>query len=228
LTVIVQQSTIKDNQVINYYKVFMTAIKGNRTKARERRVLLIEDRDSFQDSIGGALPRIGLSAVTERASSEPDFTRALQEFEPDVVLSDPALISFPSETALRSLQASRSTAPLIVVADVLHDTTAVACLRAGAEDFVLKENLGRLNEAIETALAIREPLKKLSPRQLEVLRLVTQGYTTKEIAERLSLSVKTVESHRGELTRRLGIREVAGLVRYAVRVGMIPVTAPAA
>jgi DNA-binding CsgD family transcriptional regulator len=55
-----------------------------------------------------------------------------------------------------------------------------------------------------------------------VLRLVSEGRTTKEIAEQLSVSVKTVETHRGAMTKRLGIREIAYQVRYAVRVGLVP------
>jgi DNA-binding NarL/FixJ family response regulator len=207
----------------------MSSLPIKRNKAEDgHRVLLLEEANPAEETIEAALPRIGLTAVTERVASQPDLTLALRTFEPDVILSDPTLVPLPSATALRVLQEARSTAPLIVVADELDDQTAVACLRAGAEDLVLKGNLERLTSAIDKAITLRKPLKKLSPRQLEVLRMVTEGHTTKEIAERLSLSVKTVESHRGELTRRLGIREVAGLVRYAVRVGLTPLdTMPA-
>lgn len=95
-------------------------------------------------------------------------------------------------------------------------------MRAGAEDIVLKRNLSRLSSAIEAALAVRRQLRKLTPRQLEVLRLVTAGHTTRDIARRLKLSAKTVESHRGEGMKRLGMHDVVTLVRYAVRVGLVP------
>jgi DNA-binding NarL/FixJ family response regulator len=192
--------------------------------AGQRRVLLLEDPNRAGETLESALPRIGLAAVTERAVSEPDLTQKLRNFAPDVVLSDPGLEPLPTAAALKVMQSERSITPLIMVANDLDDHTAVACLRAGAEDLVLKGNLDRLAASIETALTVRQPLKKLSPRQLEVLRLVTEGRTTKEIAERLNLSVKTVESHRGELTRRLGIKDVAGLVQYAVRVGLTPLS----
>jgi len=61
----------------------------------------------------------------------------------------------------------------------------------------------------------------LTPRQREVLQLIAEGLSTKEIAQRLDLSVKTVESHRSELMQRLDIHGVAGLVRYAIRVGIV-------
>lgn len=94
-------------------------------------------------------------------------------------------------------------------------------MRAGAEDIVLKANLAHLPGAIDQALRIRRPLEKLSPRQMQVLHLVADGNTTPQIARRLRISVKTVETHRGELMKRLGIHDVVGIVRYAVRVGMV-------
>ena len=89
-------------------------------------------------------------------------------------------------------------------------------------DLILKAYLGRLVESITEALAIRGPLYKLTERQIEVLKLVAEGLRTRDIAARLSLSVKTIESHRGEIMRRLGIHDVVSLVRYAIRVGLIP------
>jgi DNA-binding NarL/FixJ family response regulator len=71
-------------------------------------------------------------------------------------------------------------------------------------------------------LSVRQPLRNLSPRQLQVLRLVTEGLTSKQIAAGFGLSVKTVETHRSAGMRRLGLEDVTELVRYAVRVGLIP------
>jgi DNA-binding NarL/FixJ family response regulator len=64
----------------------------------------------------------------------------------------------------------------------------------------------------------------LTPRQREVLQLIAEGQSTKEIARRLDLSVKTVETHRTQLMKQLDIHEVAGLVRYAIREGLISAT----
>jgi DNA-binding NarL/FixJ family response regulator len=65
------------------------------------------------------------------------------------------------------------------------------------------------------------PLDRLSPRQREILQLIAEGHSTKEIAFRLSLSAKTVETHRSQLMERLDIRDVAGLVRFAIQVGLV-------
>jgi DNA-binding NarL/FixJ family response regulator len=87
---------------------------------------------------------------------------------------------------------------------------------------VLKSNLGRLAAAVGDALAIRRPLQKLTARQVEVLALVAEGHRTRDIATRLGLSVKTIESHRGEIMKRLNVHDVVSLTRYAIRVGLIP------
>lgn len=68
----------------------------------------------------------------------------------------------------------------------------------------------------------RPPLKQLTTRQRQVLRLIAEGRSTRDIAHRLTLSVKTIETHRGHLMQRLKLRSVAGLVRYAVATGLVP------
>jgi RNA polymerase sigma factor (sigma-70 family) len=81
-------------------------------------------------------------------------------------------------------------------------------------------------DAIDLYTRVRVPedvngLARLTPRMREVLLLVTEGYTTKEIAQQLGISVKTVEMHRTQLMKTLAIQGIAGLVRYAIRAGMI-------
>jgi DNA-binding NarL/FixJ family response regulator len=71
--------------------------------------------------------------------------------------------------------------------------------------------------------SVNSSLERLTSRQREVLQLIAEGHSTRQIAHRLRLSVKTVESHRANLMERLQIHDVAGLVRYAIRVGIIQV-----
>ena len=185
------------------------------------RVLFLEDDPADAELVTESLTRSGLSVVTERVDSRDAFARALREFAPDGVLSDHALGQFDARAALGLLQAIRPTAALIVVAGALDEQSAASFVRAGAEDFVLKSNLGRLAPAIESALSVRRRLEKLTPRQMEVLRLMAEGLTTPEIARQLNLSGKTIETHRGEIMKRVGIHDIVGLVRYAVRVGLV-------
>lgn len=186
------------------------------------RILHLEDNPAEVELVKAELTRAGMKVVTAPVSTEAEFGSALREFKPDVVLCDHNQVSFDARAALLAVQAYRPSAPMILVTSTIDEQTAVTTLRAGAEDIVLKRNLSRLSSAIEAALAVRRRLRKLTPRQLEVLRLVTAGHTTREIARRLKLSAKTVESHRGEVMKRLGMHDVVALVRYAIRVGLVP------
>ena len=152
------------------------------------------------------------------------FRTLLEELQPDVVLSDYAAASFSACDAIDILRYQSPATPLIVVSETINGLSAVACLRNGAEDLVIKKNIHRLPSAITTAIEKRQPLSKLTSRQVEVLRMVAEGHRTREIADKLSLSIKTVESHRGELMKRLGMHDVVSVVRYALRSGLVAIT----
>jgi len=188
------------------------------------RVLILEDSAAEAELIRHELLRSGLAAVTERVDTEHAFVSALKDFLPDVVLSDHAFGEFDARAAQALLHSIRPTIPFILVTGSIISEATVACIRAGAEDLLLKENLTRLSASITKAVQLRRPLDKLTPRQIEVLRMVAEGNRTREIASRLKLSVKTVESHRGEIMKRLAIHDVVGLVRYAMRVGLVSPT----
>lgn len=191
---------------------------------KQLRVLLLEDSPTDADLIATELLRSGMTPVVERVDSPESFTAALTSFAPDVVLSDHSIAEFDSRAALEIMRAVRPTAPLIVVTGALTGAQSVAAIRAGAADLILKMSLHRLPASISEALAVRRPLHTLTERQVQVLRLVAEGHRTRDIAKRLGLSVKTVESHRGEIMKRLRVHDVVSLVRYAIRVGLIPLT----
>ena len=185
------------------------------------RVLMLEDSEADAELIVAALTRAQITVTAHRVDSREAFGEAVRAFAPDVVLCDHAVTGFTVRHAMEVLRAARPAAPLIVVTGSLDGEAAVACVRAGAEDVVLKSNLGRLAPAITAAIEMRRRLETLSPRQLEVLRLVADGLTTPAISRRLGLSEKTVETHRSELMKRLDIHDVVTLVRYAVRLGIV-------
>jgi DNA-binding NarL/FixJ family response regulator len=192
------------------------------------RVLMLEDSEADAELILQELRRSNLSTVIGRVDSEEAFVLAVRSFVPDVVLSDHSMAQFDARVALTLLRRIRPATPLILVTGSLSPERTAAFLRAGAEDVIMKGNLGRLPAVIDDAVHLRRPLEKLTPRQIEVLRLVVDGYRTREIAMRLKLSVKTVESHRGEIMKRLGIHDIVGLVRYAFRIGLITLTSDSA
>jgi len=195
--------------------------------AKAIRILMLEDSQADAELIRHELDRAGLITLIERVDSEKAFVSAVRDFAPDVVLSDHTLGQFHSRAAQKILRELRPTAAFIIVTGTITGAQSVAAIRAGAEDLVLKANLGRLSVSINEALTVRRPLHKLTGRQVEVLTLVAEGHRTREIARRLSLSVKTVESHRGEIMKRLKMHDVVSLVRYAMRVGLVTATIPA-
>lgn len=186
------------------------------------RVLLLEDSDADADLIARELRRLSMPTAIERVDSKTAFATALDNFSPDVVLCDHALAQFDSHAALELLRGSRPATPFIIVTGALSGALTGTAIRAGAEDVVLKADLGGLGTSISRALAVRKPLQSLSKRQLEVLRMIAQGHRTRDIAKRLGLGVKTVESHRYALMKRLRVGSVVSLVHYAIRVGLIP------
>lgn len=159
--------------------------------------------------------------MTARVDSADAFIAALDAFAPDVVLSGHPVGAFGSLELLEMVRAARPTAAFIIVTDALTDAESVAAIRAGAEDLILKMYVSRITASINDALAVRRPLRQLTSRQVEVLQLVAQGSRTRDIADRLGLSIKTIESHRGEIMKRLRLHDLVSVVRYAMRVGLV-------
>jgi len=183
-------------------------------------LVLVEQSESDAELILDALRLAGKPAILKRVESRPALATAMRELEPDVVLSEYALALMNFRDALTVVQETRPHTPLIVVTDKLRSEDSGSCVRAGAETVISKLNLRGLAEAIDEAIEAREPLRRLTPRQIQVMRLATQGYRSREIARTLRVSEKTVEHHRHQLMVRLGLESYADLVRYAVRVGV--------
>jgi DNA-binding NarL/FixJ family response regulator len=185
------------------------------------RILMVEDVAADAALAERELHQADVSGTCVRVDTKEGFVRALREFVPDVVLTDHSLPSLGAPDVIRIVTRSRPGIPVILLTGAL-DERIVDCLNAGAADFVTKANLSRLGPAIRMALEIRAPLARLSPRQLEVLRRVAEGLPTRDIARQMGISIKTAEAHRGAVMKRLGIHNLAGLVRYAIRVGLVP------
>jgi DNA-binding NarL/FixJ family response regulator len=187
---------------------------------------MLEDSESDAELIHDELRRAGLTPLIERVDSAEKFESALADFLPDVVLSEGSLAQADAQVAYDLVRKFCPTTPMIIVTGSLNGGgRAVDFLRAGVDDLIVKDNMSRLPASITEAVELRRPLAKLTPRQVEVLRMVAEGQRTREIATRLKLSVKTVESHRGEIMKRLGIHDLVNLVRYAMRLGLVQMAA---
>ena len=184
-------------------------------------ILIVDNHAGGAEAVRQQLVPSGIKPVIDAVASREAFVEALTGFQPDVVLADHTLPGFGARPALEILRAKRPITPLILVTSTYDEDNATAALREGAVDIVLKQNLRRLPSAINRALAIRQPLQRLTPRQIEIFRLVAEGQRTKRIAASLNLSVKTVESHRTEVMKRLELSNLAMLVLAAVRLGLV-------
>jgi DNA-binding NarL/FixJ family response regulator len=187
------------------------------------RLLLLENNSADAEIIARELRQISMPTVIERVDSKTAFIAALDNFSPDVVVCDHSAVQFDSHAALELVREVRPATPFIIVTGALIGALTGTAIRAGAEAVVSKANLDVIGPSISNALAVREPLQSLSRRQLEVLRMIAEGHRTRDIAARLGLGVKTVESHRYALMKRLRVGSVVSLVRYAIRVGLVPV-----
>ncbi len=190
------------------------------------RVVIVDESSTSGEALVSALQQPGREVLVERAGHEDAFVSLLKDFWPDVVFITQQAGQLGVPAVLAAVRTVRPTVPVILLAGPGEEHRTATWIRTGVEEVVRRDAVGHAVEAVQRALEARQPLSRLSPRQIGVLRLITDGLTSREIASRLRLSEKTVETHRSAVAQRLGIRDVAGLVRYAVRVGLTSVAPP--
>ncbi|HEX5959344.1 MAG TPA: response regulator [Hyphomicrobiaceae bacterium] len=194
-------------------------------------VALVEDDAAVLDSLRLLLESQGL---TVRAfGSTEDFLASLPEAPPACVVSDVRLPGMSGIDLQRALKAQGRDLPVILITGHGDVAMAVAAMKEGAFDFVEKPyDAERLIAGIKQALAegaeqryrdgqlteLRERLAELSPRQREVMQLVAEGLSNKQIAHRLGISPRTVENYRAWVMERMGAGNVAELVRKVLMI----------
>jgi two-component system response regulator FixJ len=188
------------------------------------RILLLEGDERDAARVEQVLRSNGHGAEVFRVGSESSFADALETFDPDVVVSS-GIMGLNSRDALIMSRQRHPEVPFVVIAENV-DRGVLESLRAGAADFISKQELERLPAAVDAVLAERAPLRRLSRRQREVFRLLASGVTMRDIASQLGLSRKTVETHRAQVMARLGARHVPELVRMAIRLGIVSTEDP--
>ena len=209
------------------------------------RVLIADDHALVRAGIRALVEKIEGVVVVGEAGRGSEALELVKELKPNLMLLD---ITMPDGGGFVVLdQVTKSFPEVRVIVLTVHDAGeyAIRALREGAAGFLPKSAASiELEQAIQTVIrgepyispetsrktlldyskgTKRDLLATLSPRQQEVLRLIAEGRTTKQIAQLLEISVKTVETHRAQLMERLDIHDVAGLVRYAIIVGLIEV-----
>ncbi len=189
-------------------------------------VALIEDDDAVLDSLRRLLEGRGL--VVRCFHSAEAFLGSLKEEVPACIVSDVRMPGLSGIDLQRTLSAQGSKVPIILITGHGDISMAVAAMRNGAFDFIEKPyDADRLIASIETALAaeqkqrslegekleMRERIAELSPRQKQVMDLVAQGLSSKQIALQLGISPRTVENYRAWVMERVGAGNIAELVR---------------
>jgi len=210
------------------------------------RVLLADDHRLFRAGIRSLLQGLDDIEVVAEASNGREAPVLCKKHRPDVALMDVIMPQLNGLDAAARLPAIAPQTRAIILSMNANEEYVLQALRCGAAGYLLKNiSPSELEVAIravargETYLssAISKHViaaylervgsettgqfERLTPRQREVLQLVAEGSTTKEIAQILKLSVKTVEMHRTQLMAALDIHDIAGLVRYAIRTGLI-------
>lgn len=210
------------------------------------RILLVDDHALVRAGIRALIEgKPGIEVIAETGDGD-EALRLIGELHPNLVLLD---ITIPSLNGFEVLEQITKQYPQTrVIILTVHEGTeyAMRALRAGAAGYLPKSAATiELEDAISAvaqggtylsheisqktlfeyaqARTPQDLLASLTSRQREILKLIAEGQSTKEIGSNLNISVKTVESHRAKLGEKLGIHDVAGLVRFAIRMGLIQV-----
>ncbi len=208
-------------------------------------VLVAEDHALVRAGLKLLLQKLNGVQVVAEVGDGLEAVKLVSSIRPDIVLMDIAMPGLNGLEATARIRRENPSTRVILLSMFGSEDYLRQALDAGASGYLLKgADLEELDKAIHSvsrgdsyltpAVAkhaidvIRQrhsgqagPLERLTPRQREVLQLIAEGHSTKAMADRLNLSVKTVETHRAQLMERLNIHDIAGLVRFAIQVGLI-------
>lgn len=210
-------------------------------------IILADDHHLVREGLRALLERERDFTVLEETGDGIEAVRLVEARQPDVLVTD---ISMPGLDGLGVTRQVRKRLPgtqVVILTMHADEAYVLEALRHGAVGYVLKEA-----RAADVVRAIRkaacgkrflsaplserameayaqmaqatpgDPYQTLSPREQEVMQLTAEGHTAAQIAERLSISPRTVEAHRAKLMRKLGLSKLADLMRYALQRGLIP------
>jgi DNA-binding NarL/FixJ family response regulator len=213
---------------------------------KPRRILLADDHALFRAGMRSLLRVLPDVEVVAEAGNGREAVELARQHHPDLVVMDISMKELNGLDA--TLRIKTETPGIQVIILSMHDSEdfVARALRAGASGYLLKDSAEpelelALNAVLrgETYLSPRvskhvvdafveradasspSPDSQLTARQREILQLLAEGHGTKEVAYRLGVSIKTVESHRAQIMKRLDIWDVPGLVRYAIRSGLV-------
>jgi DNA-binding NarL/FixJ family response regulator len=209
------------------------------------RVLLADDHTLVRESLAGVLEADGDVQVVAQAADGIEAVEKATEVHPDVVVADLSMPRLNGIEVVRRLREAVPSARVLVLTMHQEDEYVLQAVRAGASGYLVKDSAasellaavrnlhaGRAHFGPRAAQALADqmqhpertvddPYGRLTAREREVFHLIAEGLTTKEIARRLDISVKTAENHRARVLGKAGVRNTAELVRYALRRGLL-------
>ena len=207
------------------------------------RIIIADDHGVVAEGLKHVVEAQADMQVVALAVDGREAVRQARELQPDVVLMDLSMPELNGADATRAILQRDPKCRVIVLSMYAQREYVRRALKAGAAGYVVKRSAAK--EVVEAIRAVHagqrylsprvadvvledysddkqdDPLARLSAREREVLQLLAEGRTGAEIAQRLSLSQKTVETYRARLVEKLGIRDLAGLVRFAIQRGLV-------
>jgi two-component system response regulator NreC len=205
------------------------------------RVLIADDHEMFRQGLRVLLEEEGFQFVAE-ASNGREAVQLCEQHHPEVAILDISMPLLNGIFAAREIMKSNPRTKIVLLTQHTEDRMVLESLRAGVTGYVLKTRASSelvhalravcrgemyltqsISRTVVQAFLMKDslPERPLSDRERQVLQLVAEGKTTKEIASMLGVSVNTAETHRTNLMEKLDIHDTAGLVRYAMRNGVI-------
>jgi len=206
------------------------------------RIFIVDDHPLVRQGLSQIIEKEDDLEVCGDAEDSPQAMRGIGDTKPDAVIVDISLQGNNGLELIKNLKALYEELPILVFS--MHDETIYAqrALRAGAKAYVMKkEDSSRIVEAIHKIVkgeiyvssrvadqvlhqivsgpsnSTASPIERLTDRELEVVQLIGRGLSTREIAESLNLSVKTIESHRAHVKEKLHLRNATELVQFSVQ-----------
>ncbi|MFQ5410290.1 MAG: response regulator [Anaerolineales bacterium] len=210
----------------------------------ESRVLLVDDHTLVRTGFEALLRNAPDVTVVGQACDGREALREIEQHQPDVVLLDIGLPNLNGIEVLARVSRDYPHIRVVILSMYANEEYVLQALQEGASGYVLKSaDIDELLTAIHAVTqghtylsptvtehlaeyvrrtGIRnDSLARITARQRQVLRLLAEGHTSRQIARQLHISTKTVDSHRRDLMDRLDIHDLASLVRYAIRVGLV-------
>lgn len=207
-------------------------------------ILLADDHTLVREGIRALVEKLPAVTVIGEAKDGREALRLIREHQPDLVLMDIAMPGLNGLEATARVSKEFPDVKVIILSMYANEEYVREAISAGAAGYLAKRSAAAELEHAITAVArgeryfsplvsvhiTRDPaghptadrawIERLTPRQREILQLIAERHTTKDIAAILNISVKTVETHRAQLMQRLDIHDVPGLVRFAIRAGL--------